>query len=477
MSPAHRAGSLRGTLLRWLLVPLVAVVAAGAVSAYRNAVGAANLAYDRSLLASARAIADRVGVAAGRVTVEVPYGVTDIFEADIPGRLYYRVSGLAGEFVSGYEDFPSMPAGTPRSETYPALVHFYDAQYRGTPVRAATLYQPVDDGETSGIAVIQVGETLEARRLFARNILIDTVIRQSMLVLLATVCVLFAVRRGLRPVLRLGAEVAAREPSDLRPFDERRVQREITPLVRALSEYTDRLQRLLESRRRFIADASHQLRTPLAALKTQSEMALRADSVETMREAIQAIHASTDETVRLANQLLSLARAEPGGSRSLSKVDLTALARQVCLDRAPDAVRRNIDLAFDGEPVVVKGDAVLLREALLNLLDNALHYTPAGGSVSIRVRAGDRPRFEVEDSGKGIPAELRQRVFERFYRVPGETAAGTGLGLSIVKEIAEAHHAVIELQDTHPADPQLPGLRITLIFPYPAPGNSNSTTR
>jgi two-component system sensor histidine kinase TctE len=467
MRRARRAASLRATLLRWLLVPLVAVVAAGAVSAYRNAVAAANLAYDRSLLASARAIADRVGLAGGRVTVDVPYGVTDIFEADIPGRLYYKVGGLAGEFVSGYDDFPPMPPGTPRSEVYPALVHFYNAQYRGAPLRAAALFQPVGDGETSGMIVIQVGETLEARRLFARNILIDTVTRQSLLVVLATVCVLFAVRRGLRPLLRLGAEVAQREPGDLRPFDAQQVQREMTPLARALNQYSDRLQRLLESRRRFIADASHQLRTPLAALKTQSEMALRADSPDAMREAVRAIHDSTDETVRLANQLLSLARAEPGATRSLSRVDLTALARQVCLDRAPDALRRGIDLAFEGELAMVSGDSVLLREAIANLLDNALHHTPAGGTVMVRVRvlAGGRPRLEVEDSGKGIPADLRQRVFERFYRVPGQTAPGTGLGLAIVKEIAEAHGAAIELEDARPADTQLPGLRVALIFP------------
>jgi two-component system sensor histidine kinase TctE len=411
----RRIGSLRGKLLLWLLVPMAAVVAVSAVSAYRNAVRAANLAYDRSLLASARAIADRVTLVGSRLMVDVPYAAIDIFEADTPDRIYYRVTGFGGEFVAGYDDFPPLPPGTPRSDAYPALVHFYDGTYRDEPLRAAALYQPVSGPEARGMILIQVGETLEARRLFARAILVETVTRQSLLVLLAAVSILFVVHGALRPLLRLRSEVAEREPDDLRPFDEQQVHPEIRPLVQALNQYTDRLRRLLESRRRFIADASHQLRTPLAALKTQTEVALRSGSPDDMREAVEAIHATTDETVRLTQQLLSLARAEPGGARrALVEVDLTALARQVCLERSAEAVRRGIDLGFEGEPAAISGEPVMLHELLANLVDNALRYAPVGGTATVRVRAGDAPRIEVEDSGPGIPPELRQRVFERF---------------------------------------------------------------
>ncbi len=466
ISRGRAGGSLRGKLLRWLLLPLALVVVVSAVSAYRNAVGAANLAYDRSLLASARTIADRVALVGSRIMVDVPYAAIDIFEVDTPDRIYYKVTGFTGEFISGYDDFPPMPPNTPRSDAYPALVHFYDGTYRGEPLRAAALYQAVSGPEARGMILIQVGETLEARRLFARNILVETVSRQSLLVLLAAVSVLFAVHGALLPLLRLRSEVAEREPDDLRPFEETQVQREMRPLVRALNQYTDRLRGLLESRRRFIADASHQLRTPLAALKTQAEMALRSETAEGMREAVQAIHATTDETVRLTHQLLSLARAEPGGApRTPADIDLTDLARQVCLERSAEAVRRDIDLAFEGEPTTTCGEPVMLHELLANLVDNALRYTPAGGAVTVRVSAGEAPRLEVEDSGPGIAPELRQRVFERFYRVPGLTSPGTGLGLAIVREIAKAHGASLELHDARPVERGSPGLRVTVTFP------------
>ena len=463
-----RIGSLRGQLLFWLLLPLLLLVAVSAIAAYRSAVAAANLAYDRSLLASARAIADRISLADGRVTVEVPFAALDIFEADTPGRIYYKVSGLHGEFVSGYEDFPPLPPGIPRSDVYPALVHFYDGAYRGEPVRAAALNHPVSEPAESGMVLVQVGETLEARRTFTWSLLVGTVVRQTLLVLLAGVSILFAVQRALRPLFQLRADVAAREPDDLRPFQEDRVHREICPLVQALNQHTDRLRRLLDSRRRFIADASHQLRTPLAALKTQSEMA--------MREAVAAVHATTDETVRLANQLLSLAHAEPGAApHAKVDLDLAALAREVCVERSGEAVRRNIDLGFEGQSATVSGEPLLLREMLSNLLDNALRYTPAGGAVTVRVRAGERPRLEVEDSGPGIPPDLRQRVFERFYRVPGQTTPGTGLGLAIAREIARGHGITIDLRDACLPESGPPGLRVILDFPACAPSAAQRT--
>lgn len=466
-----RVGSLRGKLLLWLLLPLAVFVAISAATAYRSAVGAANLAYDRSLLASARGIAERVTLVGGRLVVDVPFAALDIFATDTPGRFYYRVTGLTGEFISGYDDFPSMPADTPRSDTYPALVHFYDGSYRNEPLRAALLYQPISDASASGMIRIHVGETLEARRVFARNLLIETVVRQGLLVLLVAISTVLVVQRALRPLLRLQAEVAEREPDDLRPFDEDQVQREMRPLIQALNQHTDRLRGLLDSRRRFIADASHQLRTPLAALKTQAEMARRSRSMEGVREAVQAIDATTDETVRLTNQLLSLARAEPGAAEHrLIPLDLTTLARQVCLEWSSEAVRRGIDLAFEGESALVDGEPTLLRELLANLVDNALRYTPRPGAVTVRVVAGGPvPGLEVEDSGPGIPPVLRQRVFERFYRVPGQAAPGTGLGLAIVKEIAAIHGGTIHLRDARPPGSVSPGLCVVLEFPRRQP--------
>ncbi|MBI5068193.1 MAG: sensor histidine kinase N-terminal domain-containing protein [Deltaproteobacteria bacterium] len=465
-----RVTTLRWSLLLWLLLPLGVAVAVSAVAAYRGAIGAANLAYDRTLLASARSIAERVTLEGERLVVDLPFAAIDPFEADNLGRIYYKVTGLAGELASGYDDFPAMPPRTPRSEVYPALVHFYDGRYRGEPIRAALLFQPVAGEGASGMVRIHVGETLESRRAFARSVLLDTLLRQGLLVLLVAVLTLLAVHRALAPLLRLREEVAGREPDDLRPFEEGRVHRELRPMVAALNLHTDRLGRLLDSRRRFITDASHQLRTPLAALKTQAQMALRGQSAGQVREAVQAIHGTTDEMVRLANQLLALARAEPGtGTGSLADVDLAALARQVCLDWSPEALGQKVDLAFEEAPARLRGDAVMLRELLANLVDNALRYGGRGGAVTVRVGGGERPWLEVEDRGPGIPPELRARVFERFYRVPGQLAPGTGLGLAIVREIARQHGAGVELREARGDGSGPPGLVARVNFPAAGP--------
>jgi two-component system sensor histidine kinase TctE len=463
-----RVRSLRRSLLAWLVLPLTVAIAVGAVTSYRGALEAADLAYDRTLLTSARGIAERVVPVDDRLTVELPYAAIDVFEADQPGRVFYRVTGLEGEFLSGYDDFPPMPPGTARSELYPALVHFYDCDYHGTPLRAAALYEPISGPGPRGMVVVYVGETLEARRSLARKLLAQTLAQQALLLALLAVATVVAVHRALRPVRRLREEVSRRPPSDLEPVDETHVHRELRPLVEALNQHIERVRRLLESRRRFIADASHQLRTPLAALKTQAEMALRSGSTEATREAVQAVVATTDETVHLANQLLSLARAEPHpGDHPLVETDLCAIARQVCLDRSPDAVRCEVDLAFEDGPARVRGDAVLLRELVTNLVENALRHGAEGGVVTVRTRtgAGGGAVLEVEDAGRGIPAELRARAFERFYRVPGQPAPGSGLGLAIVSEIAARHGAAVELADARPPGSPQPGLRVTVTFP------------
>ena len=212
MTPARpRLGSLRGQLLRWLLIPLAVLVAINAVSVYRNALDAADLAYDRSLLASTRALAERVAIVNGHVVANVPYVALDSFETDTLGRLYYKVTGINGEFVSGYDDLPPVPSGVKRSDIYPALVRFYHASYRGTPVRIAALLQPVYDDSMRGIALIQVGESLDARYDLSRKILLDTLWRQAALVLAVALLSWFAVRFVLRPLMRLSENVAERE--------------------------------------------------------------------------------------------------------------------------------------------------------------------------------------------------------------------------------------------------------------------------
>ncbi|TCO80475.1 two-component system sensor histidine kinase TctE [Plasticicumulans lactativorans] len=456
MTPAEggsRAlGSLRGQLLRRLLLPLLLLWAISTISAYREAADAATLAYDRTLLASARVIAERLSGREGKVIVDLPWVALDTFMLDTSDRVYYRVSGIGGEFVSGYADFPPPPAGLRRSELYPALAGFYDGRYRGVELRIAALHQPVAEGGVQGMALVQVGETLQARQALARRILLSTVWRQGLLVLCGAVLIVLAVRGALSPLERIRRAVDTREPGDAGRFDEAGVHREVRPLVVALNAYTERLLALLASRRRFIADASHQLRTPLAVLKTQTQHALREDSPALWRETLCAVQRSVDQMTRLSNQLLSLARAESGavaaGLGPRAAVDVVERARELCLERAPFAVGRRIDLALETPDTAldVDGDATLLHEMLANLLDNALRYVPAGSRVTLRVHAeAARVVIEVLDDGPGIAAEERERVFGRFYRVPGTQAEGSGLGLAIVRDIARSHGGEVTL--------------------------------
>lgn len=234
-------GSLRGQLLRWLLLPLVLLEIINTISVYYNAVDAADMAYDRSLLASTRALAERVSVEGGKVVVDVPYVALDSFETDTLGRIYYKVTGIKGETVSGYDDLPAVPANVPRSENYPALVRFYHANYNGQPIRIAALLQPVYDDNMRGIALIQVGETLDARKGLTLKILYDTIAWQSSVVLLAGLLVWFAVKLVLRPLMRLKHEVESRDVSALSDLDPALVHKEVRPLVQAMNASTTRI--------------------------------------------------------------------------------------------------------------------------------------------------------------------------------------------------------------------------------------------
>ncbi len=449
-------GSLRSELLRWLLLPLVVLEVLNTVSAYHNALDAADMAYDRSLLASTRALAERVSIVDGKVVADVPYVALDSFETDTSGRLYYKVTGLNGETVSGYDDLPAVPANVPRSESYPALVRFFHAQYNGQPIRIAALLQPVYDEKMRGIALIQVGETLDARRGLTARILLDTVLWQAGLVLSATLLIWFAVRLVLRPLMELKTAVEARSAADLSDLDPALVHKEVRPLVEAMNASMSRIGGLISSQRRFIADASHQLRTPLAVLRTQTELAQREigrhSGTPALATLLDSIAATTDATVHLANRLLTLARIEHSKGNLAEPVALRALVQQVALELAPNAVRKEIDLSLEGEREIhVAGQALLLHELVANLVDNALRYTPAGGSVVLRVlHDGGSAVLEVEDGGPGIPAAERERVFAPFYRAASAlqiNPGGAGLGLAIVADIAALHGATLALLD------------------------------
>nr|WP_090416053.1 sensor histidine kinase [Pseudomonas jinjuensis] len=452
------AGSLRGRLLWRLGWMLMILLLLGSMATYWSARHAADTAYDRTLLASARDIADGLYTRDGRLRANIPYIALDSFAFDSEGRIFYQVTDPRGQLISGYENLPAAPDGTPRTEDYPALARFYTAEFQGQGVRVVSLLQPVTQPELNGMAEIRVAETLGARERLARNLLGDTLLHLGLSALAALLMVWYAVSAGLRPLDRLREAVEERQPDDLRPLPEVAVQRELRPLVGALNHFTARLRGLFERQSQFIADASHELRTPLAALKARLELGLREQEPQAWRSALEDAVQGTDRLTVLANRVLSLARVE-SGARAIAEgggeaIDLSQLSREQGMVLAPLAHARGVALALEAEQEVwITGDPTLLHELLNNLVDNAMAH--ARGNVIIRVAAP--AVLEVEDDGPGIPEEEREKVFERFYRRRQE---GTGLGLAIVGEICRAHRARIEL-----GHGEMGGLLVRVSFP------------
>ena len=455
------AGSLRGRLLRRLAILLAIPLLIGSLSAYWNGRHAADAAYDRTLLASARAIADGLYTEDGKLRADVPYVALDPFAYDLEGRIFYQVSDLEGRVVSGYDGLPAPPPGTPHTDDYPALAHFYDGEFDGVGVRLVSLLQPVSEPGMNGMAEIRVAETDVARVRMARGLLLDTLWRMGLLALITLALVGLAVSAALRPLERLRTAVEERQPDDLQPLPMVQVQDELRPLVASLNHFTERLRQQFERQAQFITDASHELRTPLAALKARIELGLREREPALWRSTLEKAAQSTDRLTHLANQLLSLARIEraaravyEGGAE---RVELAQLARELGMALAPLAHQRGIALALEADTEVwLRGEPMLLHELIYNLVDNALAHTP-GGNVVVRVLAP--ALLEVEDDGPGIPPEERERVFERFYR-RNPHVGGAGLGLAIVGEICRAHRAEIEL-----GQGALGGLRVRVSFP------------
>ncbi len=436
--------TLRRQLLWWLSAPLLSLWVISAVVDYDIANRFVNLAYDRALLESALDIGRQVKVLDDRVYVDLPEIAVQMLQTRESGRVYYLVTAPGNEFVTGEPDLPPPP------DPLSGRINYYDQEYRGRPVRVVALQLPVERKKERGLVMVQVAENRAARNEFARQILLGMILPQVLLLVLAALLVWHVVGRTLAPLSTLRAEIANRSHRDLSALPEEEMPMEVRPLVHAMNELLERLSSALSSQQRFIADAAHQLRTPIAGLKTQTELALRQAPSGEAQSTLKQLRSATEQTTRLVNQLLSLARAEPaiGRPHERTKIDLVALAREVAADWVPRALARRIDLGFEepGVPVCIEGDAFLLREMLNNLLDNAVRYTDSGGQVSVRVALEvGSPVLAVEDNGPGIPEAERSRVFERFYRVLGTGVDGCGLGLAIVKEIAQHHNAAVEL--------------------------------
>lgn len=453
--------TLRSRLLLWVSAPLLGLWVMSTMIDHDVASGFVNLNYDRALLDTALDLGRNVREANNQLYLDLPQPVIEMLISGEQGRFYYRANGPAGEYITGDPDLPDPP-----EEAKDDRVTYYDGMYRNEPIRAVALRVPVRPGSGKGLIIVQVAEKTSLRDDFARQLMLRMMVPQGILVVLAAMAVWLGVGLGLRALTSVRSEIENRSHVDLSPIRETNTPYEVRPLVRAMNDLLSRLSAALAAQQRFIADAAHQLRTPVAALKTQTELAVRQVQDGEAKATLQQLHAAADHAARLVNQLLTLARAEPGSHRSLmrERIKLAALARETVGEWVPRALNRSIDLGFDDTSVdaEISADPFLIRELMNNLIDNALNYTPAEGRVTVRVLQNDGSVIlEVEDEGCGIPEEERERVFERFYRSAGGSPEGCGLGLAIVREIAQGHGATVAIH----SGANSRGTRIIITFP------------
>lgn len=468
--------SLFGEILDWMLMPLLLLWPVSIGVTYLVAISIANEPFDRALEDRVTVLAQQVKEVNGELSAHLPFSARDILRADDVDNVYFQISGPEHELIAGDSDVP-----LPEDEESPVpwSVMLRDAQMRNGDVRIAYTYVNLQPSRLTGrasaeprYALVQVAETLEKRRELANQIIKGVILPEFIILPIAIALLWFALSRGLSPLTSLQDNIRSRRPDDLSPIDSRAVPEEISPLVRSLNEMLERLSQSLQSQKRFIADAAHQMKTPLAGMRMQSELAMRQDSREEIQRSLEQLAKSSASATRLVNQLLALARAENESPQAtpLQRLELSGLARSTVQDWFSAAQSHTIDLGFEADEVAIDvlGNATMLREMLSNLIDNALRYTQSGGSVTVRVRADTLRNLaivEVEDNGPGIAPSEREQVFERFYRILGSEVEGSGLGLAIVREIAYRHGAEVDIfNNPRSTDPRYPGslFRISL---------------
>ncbi|MFC5509743.1 sensor histidine kinase [Massilia jejuensis] len=470
--------SLFGEILDWMLAPLLLLWPMSIAITYLVAKSIANQPFDHALEDRVTVLAQQMREVDGVIDFRLPRSARDILRADDIDSVYFQVVDAAGRHVDGDRELPR-----PREDDgdKDGAVHFRNAVLHGTPLRVAYLYinlDPLSPPDSSSPAfarkaLVQVAETLEKRALLANEIIKGVILPQFIILPIILALVWFALSRGLSPLAELQERIRARPSDDLSPIDSRQVPEEISPLVGSLNDMLGRLAQTIDMQKRFIADAAHQMKTPLAGMRMQSELALRQVDPDEIHRSLEQLAKSSESATRLVNQLLALARAEnqPHAGLAFEEVDLAAVARGVVQDWVQASFAQRIDLGYEAqdEDVKIAADPLMLRELLSNLVDNALRYTPAGGSVTVRVRRdGDAALLEVEDTGPGIAPSERAHVFERFYRILGSNASGSGLGLAIVREIAQQHGAEVDIFNnprSHSA--RFPGSLFRLTFPPP----------
>jgi two-component system, OmpR family, sensor histidine kinase TctE len=465
--------SLFGEILDWMLTPLLLLVPVSIGVTWLVAQGIANAPFDRALEYNVQTLARLVTVQQGRTEFVLPQPAREILRADDADRVYYQVLDSHGKLLSGEADVPHPNTDEPPDT---GVVTLRNGEMRGKPVRVASLWLAAGEDDTAP-ALLQVAETREKQSVLATEIIKGVLLPQFAILPLAVLLIWLALVRGIKPLSVVEARIRERRPGDLSPLDESSVPLEVVPLVSSVNELLDKLNDSIHTQKRFLADAAHQLKTPLAGLRMQADLAQREGAnADELKQSLKQIGRASVRATHTVNQLLSLARAEStGAGTGRQPCDLARLTIEVVREAVPRAIEKRIDLGYDGAEagapgVVLEGNPTLLKELIRNLVDNAINSTPSTperpGVITARVLAdpfGQVVLLQVEDNGPGIAESDRELVFEPFYRVLGNEADGSGLGLPIVREIANQHHAQVKLEDAHPGR-QPPGARFTVRF-------------
>jgi two-component system, OmpR family, sensor histidine kinase TctE len=457
--------SLRGALLSLLIPTLLAVTALQLWMTHRDALDAANAAYDRSVLGAIESIRANTTTASGGLSVELPYRMFEFFQLTASGSVYFRVATGDGLVDIGSSDLPVPQRPVKVGETV-----FYDATYFGETVRVGYQERPLArplGGSAAQHLIIQVAESTLSRSEFTRKFVLQSAVRDGAMLLLTLTAGVLVVTLAVRPVTTLAAQVRRRKVSDLTPLQAQDLPSDIQPLVDAVNQQMKRTQDLVAQQRLFLDDASHQLRTPLATLRTQVDYAMRGLEPAAMNEVLAAISTQIDQAIRNANQLLALARSDTAAI-VVTDFDLAGLVREVALSLLPQARAKSIDFGIDvveQAPLRARGDPGLLREAIANLADNAIRYTPEGGAVTVQVMA-DPLGFSVTvlDNGPSVPADELARLGQRFVQGLSGQGGGCGLGLAIARSIVAKHGGSLQLGRTDPET----GFRAALWWPRAA---------
>lgn len=467
--------SLFGEILDWMLTPLLLLWPVSLALTWLVAQSLANKPFDRALEYNVHALAQLIMEEPdGRIQFNLPQPASEILRADESDMVFFQVLDPEGELLGGERDFP-LPH--PADDMAPGDVVLRDDELRGIDIRVAAMWVRLPLSSKNTMALVQVAETREKRSVLAAEIIKGVMLPQFVILPLAVLLVWLALARGIKPLNRLEERIRARRPEDLSPLNHRGVPMEVVPLVDAVNDLLRRLNESLATQKRFLADAAHQLKTPLAGLRMQAELAQREGmSTGELKRSLEQIARSSMRATHTVNQLLSLARAEGAGTGlQRAPCDLAQLVIEVMQDLWPLAMQRHVDMGYEGaQPgdvgVQLQGNVTLLKEMVRNLLSNAINYSPSSVQKPAVVTARVLPDalahvvvLQVEDTGPGVPKEERDLVFQPFYRALGSEADGSGLGLPIVQEIARQHGAEVLLEDAQPQR-KPPGALFTVRF-------------